>query len=416
MQIKLHFHKYKYFPYEKRLALREIETQLGAKPRLIDDSVHVEVDVEKLPSVSRLTYFSKAITDSGQVIITDQTRWEASAKNKEYNNQNVNRQSTRYSLHCLHEYKGRFNPQIVRAIGNIMQLDRDAFVLDPFCGSGTVLLESAHIGWNAVGLDLNPLAVMIANAKVQLFRLGTDKFHQYTQTFLNEIESLVNWVGSCEVPFTARQKLHLQKVGESHSLPSREYLEKWFPQDVLLQLQVILCLIERLSYTCIKPALQVCLSNIVREVSFQSPLDLRIRRRKDPRENYPALPLFRQEVNNIRKTLRNLVSIGKLASGDTHQVAFCQDSRFRNAFVRGINDSGLFDGVITSPPYANALPYIDTQRLSLVLLGLIDAKEIMAVDRTLIGSREIRSSIGSRWNWHFNLTRRNYLHVFTIFW
>ena len=389
MQIKFHFHKYRYFPYEKRLALREIEAQLGAKPRVVDDSVQVEVDVKKLPLIPQLTYFSKAITDSGQVIIPDQTKWEASANNKEYKNQPVNRQSTRYSLHCLHEYKGRFNPQVVRAIGNIIGLDKDAFVLDPFCGSGTVLLESAHIGWNAVGLDLNPLAVMIANAKVQLFRLGMEKFHQHTQTFLSKIESLVSGVGSCEGTFTARQRLHLQKVGASHQLPSREYLEKWFPQDVLLQFQAILHLIEQLPYTCIKPALRVCLSNIVREVSFQSPVDLRIRRRKDPGENYPALPLFRQEVNNIRKALGNLVSLRKLASDDTHQVAFCQDSRFRNAFVKTTNDLGLFDAVITSPPYANALPYIDTQRLSLVLLGLIDAKEIMAVDRTLIGSREI---------------------------
>ena len=195
MQIKFHFHEYRYFSYEKRLALREIETQLGAKPRVVDDSVYVEMAVEKLPLVHRLTYFSKAITDSGKVIIPDQTKWEASS-NRRHRNQPVIRQSTRYSLHCLHEYKGRFNPQVVRAIGNIIQLDRDALVLDPFCGSGTVLLESAHIGWNAVGLDLNPLAVMIANAKVQLFRLGSEKFHQYVQTFLNEIESLVNWVGS----------------------------------------------------------------------------------------------------------------------------------------------------------------------------------------------------------------------------
>ena len=389
MQIKLHFHEYRYFPYEKRLALREIEAQLGAKPRLVDDSVHVEVAVEKLPLVARLTYFSKAITDSGQVIIPDQTRWEASSKKREYNNQPVNRQSTRYSLHCLHEYKGRFNPQVVRAIGNIIRLDKDALVLDPFCGSGTVLLESAHIGWNAVGLDLNPLAVMIANTKVQLFRLGPEKFHQHTQTFLSEIESLVNWVGSCEGAFTARQRLHLQKVGASHQLPSREYLERWFPQDVLLQFQAILYLIEQLPYTCIKSALRVCLSNIVREVSFQSPVDLRIRRRKDPSENYPALSLFRQEVNKIRKALGNLVSLRRLASDDTHQVAFCQDSRFRNTFAEATNNFGLFDAVITSPPYANALPYIDTQRLSLVLLDLIDAKEIMAVDRTLIGSREI---------------------------
>jgi site-specific DNA-methyltransferase (cytosine-N4-specific) len=50
------------------------------------------------------------------------------------------------------------------------------------------------------------------------------------------------------------------------------------------------------------------------------------------------------------------------------------------------------DAVITSPPYATALPYIDTQRLSLCLLGLIDARSIAARDRALIGSREITAS------------------------
>ena len=53
-----------------------------------------------------------------------------------------------------------------------------------------------------------------------------------------------------------------------------------------------------------------------------------------------------------------------------------------------------FDAVITSPPYATALPYIDTQRLSLVLLGLIGADELRATEAALVGAREI--TIGER--------------------
>ena len=51
---------------------------------------------------------------------------------------------------------------------------------------------------------------------------------------------------------------------------------------------------------------------------------------------------------------------------------------------------GLLDAAITSPPYATALPYIDTQRLSLVWLGLCEPEGIGALDGILIGSREMK--------------------------
>jgi len=395
MHIMLHFHRYKYFPYEKRLALRETEALLCVRTRVEDDVVHVDVATEQMQLIRRLTYFAKAITDTGESIIPDQTRWEASANgwHDSSTDLRLRRQSTRYSLHSLHEYKGRFNPQIVRAIGNLLRLEQDAFVLDPFCGSGTVLLEAAHIGWNAVGLDLNPLAVMIANAKVDLCHLGLEKFRQYSKPVLDKVKTLVELVGNCEEPFDAKLRSHLTKASASHQLPGHEYLERWFPTDVLIQFQVLLHLIEQVQDTAIKSALKVCLSNAVREVSFQEPADLRIRRRKEPRENYPALLLFWQEADSLLESLKNTEGLRHLILPSTHQVAFHRDSRSKQALAdanKGFSPkNGPFDAAITSPPYANALPYIDTQRLSLVLLGLVEAKEIATTDRALIGSREI---------------------------
>ena len=51
-----------------------------------------------------------------------------------------------------------------------------------------------------------------------------------------------------------------------------------------------------------------------------------------------------------------------------------------------------FDAALTSPPYATALPYIDTQRLSLVWLGLLEPSGILALEARLVGSREIRGT------------------------
>jgi site-specific DNA-methyltransferase (cytosine-N4-specific) len=57
--------------------------------------------------------------------------------------------------------------------------------------------------------------------------------------------------------------------------------------------------------------------------------------------------------------------------------------------IRNSQETGeLYDTAITSPPYATALPYIDTQRISLVWLGLCEPNDIMNLERTLIGSRE----------------------------
>ena len=57
-----------------------------------------------------------------------------------------------------------------------------------------------------------------------------------------------------------------------------------------------------------------------------------------------------------------------------------------------------YDAAITSPPYAMALPYIDTQRLSLVWLGLVEPGGIAGLEAELIGSRELRGKVrGGPW-------------------
>jgi site-specific DNA-methyltransferase (cytosine-N4-specific) len=60
--------------------------------------------------------------------------------------------------------------------------------------------------------------------------------------------------------------------------------------------------------------------------------------------------------------------------------------------------------IVTSPPYATALPYIDTDRLSIALLGLAPSTELLALERSLIGSREWTQAEAAEWinHWHTN--------------
>src|ERR1043166_3702915 len=156
--IEFYWPTYQLFPYERRLGKREVRALFGKEPVSFAGGVRLATNRTINGELDRLTYFHR-ITVGAEAVIPLQARLESTAAGAtECNSAKQSRQSTRYSSHGIHEYRGKFNPQIVRAIGNVLKLPHEASVLDPFCGSGTTLVECAHIGWNALGLDLNPLA------------------------------------------------------------------------------------------------------------------------------------------------------------------------------------------------------------------------------------------------------------------
>src|SRR3569833_3083007 len=69
--------------------------------------------------------------------------------------------------HYIHPYPGKLLPHIPRLfLSSELVSGGDGFVLDPFCGSGTVLLEAGRLGRKAIGVDANPLACLISSVKV----------------------------------------------------------------------------------------------------------------------------------------------------------------------------------------------------------------------------------------------------------
>lgn len=373
---RLLWHDYKYFPYERRFARREAE-RFGTVSELADGlAVASKYDLDDFRG---LTYF-KGVCRGDSSLVPDQAAAEASALNNgsSWNPKidaypSLRRQSTRYSAHGLHEYRGKFNPQIVRAVGNLLGLERGDLVLDPFCGSGTTLLEAGHTGWNALGVDINPLGVLIANAKITAFRTSPATLERESEALISRIED------------TERSSAW-QAV-----LPEPDYLAKWFPVDVLRQLAAILQAIDGCRPKKLQAVFRVVLSDICREVSLQDPGDLRIRRRKEAAESYPATEWFAQAVRTKMQTIIRAREYIQSAR-DTRQLAVQADIREQPNDVKAFMSKcgkQKFDAAITSPPYATAMPYLDTQRLSLALLGLVKSTELRRREKDLIGNREI---------------------------
>jgi hypothetical protein len=136
--------------------------------------------------------------------------------------------------------------------------------------------------------------------------------------------------------------------------------------------------------------LQVCLSDQIRAVSQQEPRDLRVRRRAREIDDAPLLSLLSEKLAKEIEKLRAGISVLGGPVQASVASAELRDARTLDPKSHPILCRRRVDAVITSPPYANALPYIDTDRLSLLVLGLLSSRERNRLQKQIIGNREIQ--------------------------
>lgn len=360
--MQLTWHNYKYYPYEKDLAVREVQSLLTPDSIGISDK-GISVKNPVTPEMAeRLVYFSGYIPELSSAPVNTMQRIL-----EQVNGSNINRQATRYSAHGLHEYKGKFNPQIAKAILNIFAATPGQTALDPFCGSGTSLVECAHLGINAIGTDINPLAVFIANAKLHSLQIPAEQLLSEGRACLANAEKLPHMPLTCDERNT--------------------YLQSWFPLDYLQCIEKIKYSIEN-SGGVSTDILLVIASNLLRDYSLQEPNDLRIRRRKSPFPEKTFFQAYKEALQSFCIKLADFQqNVGMI---EVKQRAINIDCK--KAVGHESLGAGTFDLALTSPPYATALPYIDTQRLSLVWLGLLAPSDVMLLEAELVGSREIRGA------------------------
>lgn len=72
-----------------------------------------------------------------------------------------------YLTHWIYPYKGKFHPQMIRALLNIMQIKAGETAMDPFVGSGTAAVECQLLGINFIGVDISPLCYLLSRVKTE---------------------------------------------------------------------------------------------------------------------------------------------------------------------------------------------------------------------------------------------------------
>jgi site-specific DNA-methyltransferase (cytosine-N4-specific) len=359
-------------PFERDLAVRELRALLEPNAVIVEDCGYYTAQSQRSENwlLERLTYWQRL----GRSVLrpTSQKALEFTQNGTEDFKKRTelhNARRLRYGPHDLHEYRGKFFPQLVRSLVNISNTSDDGLVLDPMCGSGTTPCEVVASGRSAIGCDLNPLSVLITTVKSRLAMEAPEKFHRVVTSSLDKMKFA---------------HVSPEKTWNDEDLA---YLKRWFDPRALKDIAAIRADIQTVRDPKYRQFFRVCLSNIIRSVSWQKEVDLRVRKEVRNYEPSGALRAFEREVRSQMDRIYPYLQV--LPARDRVPKLTIKNGNAVHMTDLFPEHVGAVDLLVTSPPYATALPYLDTDRLSLIVLGLLPRGEHRATERDMIGTREV---------------------------
>lgn len=251
--------------------------------------------------------------------------------------------------HGFHKYPAKFIPQVPRwAISKYLNMSQGKIILDPFCGSGTTLVESMLASHNAIGIDIDPLSSLISKVKT-------------TPLHVKGLLKISNWLIES-----------IKKKKKGYFIPDCKTIEHWFTKDSVNKLSIIRTLINQITERFgnkkhikdIQEFLLICFSSIIRRVSNTDNESQKTyvshTKLKEPEEVYnlffSQLDYFIKRISVFSETVNSKVN-AKVKCADSSQ------SLYKSLKGKKI------DLVITSPPYIKAIDYIYNQMAELFWIG-----------------------------------------------
>jgi DNA modification methylase len=288
--------------------------------------------------------------------------------------------------HYIHSYPAKLIKHIPIFFLNshIFLPEKKSLVLDPFCGSGTVLLESLLAGHNSIGCDANPLARLIAKVKTISLDIGSLEIKK--SQILSKAKRL-------------RKAISLNVINVDH----------WYPKKTQLQLSKLYRAIHELTCDDEYNFFIATFSSLVKKVSYSDPnlsvpvklkpekyknieLKCKVEKRIKSVENMNVYDLFEKHVD------KNIKRISKLNDNRPREVkaeVISKDARVITKSIdrgSGLLESESVDFIITSPPYAGAQKYIRSSSLSLGWVGFCENKSLRDYEKVNIGREHYAKS------------------------
>jgi len=279
-------------------------------------------------------------------------------------------------VHRWFRYREGFSPALITELG----LGRR--ILDPFCGSGSIMVGAAQLGRRSVGIDVNPLAAFVS--RVKLSPLPAADISAATAV-LDRLEARVADVEPWPVPALRIAAKVFEPCILDAVLRLRTLIEGWAANVAQRDFLLLAWL------------------SILQDVGsyFKEGNGIKYRNRKRNRDGYVARPdglwqLERFGADQARfvwaafraRLTEMLADVGAWRRGDWRGQHVIEGDALE---VTGQLGAGSFDSVVFSPPYANRFDYCESQKVELWFGGFVDSYDELAALR----KRSLRSHLGA---------------------
>lgn len=278
---------------------------------------------------------------------------------------NFERADTKYCTHGIFKYPAMMVAPIVKRLMDKYSAP-GCVILDPFCGSGSVLVEAVLHDCESYGIDINPLALLLAKVKTTPIN---------SQLLIEEYQKFIEF---------------RDKNPESIEIPSFFHIDYWFKPNVIKNLAVIKAWLNEIEDEDVKDFFKISFAETVRTTSNTRNGEFKLYRlpkKKLDTYNPNVFVEFGRVANHNIKKMRDLFR--KCPPNPKKPHIFYEDTRTKTSVPKN-----SVDLIITSPPYGDSkttVAYGQFSRLSLQWLGL-SKKEVTDIDKISLGGIPIDDS------------------------
>lgn len=322
-------------------------------------------------------------------------RAPASGRSKRFERLRFSAERAEKFTHYFFRYPAKFHPPVAAALLAKFS-ETGGTIFDPFCGSGTMLVEASVAGRNSVGGDVDPLAVFVSRTKIQSCSpTALEKEVEVVLKKVLELRQKKPLQDNFLLKDLSERIFHDVVRRERLSVPEIPNLQHWFRRIVVVQLARISAIIRRARVKrSTRDFLLVAYASIIRNCSNADPAPVsglevtaHMKRRDAKGRQIDTLDQF------VRAVRRNLAGAKSFTEASrkyrTKRSVKIMDARLPPNLGR------RFDAVITSPPYHNAVDYYRRHQLEMFWLGLTATQE----DRSRLLPRYIgRNNVAKRYS------------------
>lgn len=281
------------------------------------------------------------------------------------------------SVHGWYRFVLSFPPHLVDEYIKRFKIDGNKILLDPFCGTGTTLVQAKKRGIPGVGIEANPMASFASEVKVD-WSPDPEALKSHARRISGNVSEELRSAGLFDEPLlrllSDERPSGLRKLDpEQGKLLLKNSISPLPLHKTLVLLEQIRKENHSAFYRHEMLALGKALVNSIGNLRFGPEVGV-----GTIREDAPVLRLWQEEVATMADDL-DLVK----ASANVSSVVHRADARQ----MIDLLEPQSIDAVITSPPYPNEKDYTRTTRLELVLLGFVKNKaELQSLKKKLVRS------------------------------